>query len=100
MEVREEDAREACQNCGNIAGPVLPTVCPTCNHRDISRCPNCGSEVPRQQYVKISGDLFQCPRCQRRVRLGINPDLWKADGTLSEPVVIVEDAEGKVDGDQ
>lgn len=91
--VAEEDVGEECQNCGNIAGPVLPTVCPTCHHRDIDPCPKCGEEVPRQEYEKVSGDLFKCPRCGGRVRLHINPDLWRADRTLNEPVVVVENAE-------
>lgn len=83
-----EDPGEPCQNCGNISGPILPTVCPTCHHRDISVCPNCGEEVPRQQYEKISGDLFRCPCCHQRVRLQINPDVWRSDGTMNEPVVL------------
>ena len=89
----QEHQGEACQNCGNIAGPVLPTVCPTCHHRDIAPCPNCAQEVPRQEYEKIAGDLFRCPRCGRRVRLRINPDIWQSDGTLNEPVVVTEDAQ-------
>ncbi|MBW3540858.1 MAG: hypothetical protein KY476_11355 [Planctomycetes bacterium] len=91
--IAEEPIGEACQNCGSIAGPVLPTVCPTCGHRDIDPCPNCGSEVPRQEYAGLSGDLFQCPICHQRVRLRINPEVWKADGTLNEPVVVTEDAQ-------
>ncbi len=83
----QEDPGEPCQNCGNIAGPVLPTVCPTCNHRDISPCPNCGKQVPRQEYEIVSGDLFRCPHCCHRIRLQINPDIWRSDGTLNEPVV-------------
>ncbi len=86
IEARDEPG-EPCQNCGNIAGPVLPTVCPTCHHRDIAPCPNCGEEVPRQEYLLIAGDLFQCPRCCHRIRLQINPDIWRSDGTLNEPVV-------------
>jgi hypothetical protein len=91
--VVENEPGEACQNCGNIAGPVLPTICPTCHHRDIDPCPNCGEEVPRQEYERISGDLFRCPRCQRRVRLRINPNVWRSDGTLNQPVVFTEDAQ-------
>src|SRR4051794_34787763 len=30
---------EECANCGNVAGPVRPTVCPNCQFRDISPCP-------------------------------------------------------------
>ena len=51
-------AGEACQNCGNIAGPVLPTVCPTCHHRDIDPCPNCDEEVPRQEYERSPATSF------------------------------------------
>jgi DNA-directed RNA polymerase subunit RPC12/RpoP len=93
LSVIQEINGEACQNCGNIAGPVLPTVCPTCHHRDIDPCPNCGEEVPRQLYDEIAGDLFRCPRCGRRVRLSINPQVWRNDGTLNEPVVVTEDAQ-------
>lgn len=89
----EEVTGEACQNCGNVAGPILPTVCPTCRHRDISSCPNCGEEVPRQEYENIAGDLFKCPKCSARVRLKLNPDTFRNDGTLNEPVVIVENAQ-------
>lgn len=94
VEIAEDPIGEACQNCGNIAGPVLPTVCPTCGHRDISACPSCQEEVPRQEYEKISGDLFRCPRCQARVRLQINPDAIRSDGTLNEPVVLTVNAQG------
>ncbi len=91
ISIIEENLGEPCQNCGNIVGPVLPTICPTCNHRDIEPCPACCKEVPRQNYDKISGNLF---RCHERVRLNLNPDLWKADRTLNEPIVIVEKAAG------
>lgn len=93
LAVVDEAIGEPCQNCGNVAGPILPTVCPTCGHRDIDPCPNCGVEVARQEYVKIAGDLFRCPRCDQRVRLQINPDVWRSDGTLNEPVVVTETAQ-------
>ncbi len=96
LTIVQDLAGEACQNCGNIAGPVLPTVCPTCHHRDIDPCPNCGEEVPRQEYERISGDLFRCPRCQRHVRLRINPHVWGTDGMLNEPVVVTEAAQAYV----
>lgn len=92
VEIAEDPIGEACQNCGNVAGPVLPTVCPKCGHRDISACSNCGEEVPRQEYEKIAGSLFRCPRCQSRVRLQINPDAWRSDGSLNEPVVLTANA--------
>ena len=94
LSVVDEDVREACQNCGSRAAPVLPTVCPTCGHRDIDPCPSCQAEVPRQEYVWISGDLFRCPRCNHHLRLQINPDLLKKDGTLNEPVVVTEYVKG------
>ncbi len=30
---------EPCQNCGNVAGPILPPQCPNCGFVDISCCP-------------------------------------------------------------
>ena len=60
---------EACQNCGNIAGPILPAVCPNCGFRDISPCPNCAHDIPRQDYVRLGSNLFKCPNCEQRVRL-------------------------------
>jgi hypothetical protein len=43
VEVRavHEPVGQACQNCGNVVGPVLPTVCPNCHFRDISACAVC-----------------------------------------------------------
>jgi len=90
LSIAKEEVGEECQNCGNIAGPILPTKCPNCGHRDINACPRCDKEVSRQNYVVISGDLFECPQCHGRVRLHINTDLVKFDHTLNQPVVIVE----------
>jgi hypothetical protein len=42
---------EECANCGNVAGPVRPPVCPNCLFRDISPCPICQQEVPRESYT-------------------------------------------------
>lgn len=83
----------ACDNCGNIAGPVLPTICPTCSFRNISACPYCNHEVARQSYVPISGDLFTCPECERRVRLRFNDPLFNSSGYYNQPLVLVERAE-------
>src|SRR5208283_1763434 len=55
---------EACANCGNVASPVRPTVCPNCQFRDITPCRLCNEEVSRQSYIRISSDLFRCPRCK------------------------------------
>lgn len=93
LAIVDENVGEECQKCGKVSGPVLPTVCPACGHRDIDPCPHCGEEVPRQEYHKISGDIFECPRCRGRVRFQLNPDLWSADQTLNEPVVVVSSAE-------
>lgn len=98
VQVVEENVGEACQNCGNIPGPVLPTVCPTCGHRDISPCPHCSEEVPRQEYCPVAGELFVCPRCKGRVRMLVNPDLVRPNGSLNEPVVMVEKAEAAAHG--
>jgi hypothetical protein len=83
---------EECVNCGNVAGPVLPAVCPNCEFRDISPCPMCGEKVPRQLYSRISGDLFRCPHCHNRVRLRFNSPMFLADGNYSQPLVLVEEA--------
>ena len=83
---------EECANCGNVAGSVLPSVCPNCEFRDISPCPLCGQEVPRQQYARISGDLFRCPRCKNRVRLRFNSPMFFPDGSYNPPLVMVEEA--------
>lgn len=81
---------DACQNCGNIVGAVLPTVCPNCNFRDISPCPACNEEIPRQLYVRQGGTLFRCPNCQTRVRLRFNEPMFLPDGSYNQPHVVVE----------
>jgi hypothetical protein len=83
---------EECANCGNVAGPVLPTVCPNCQFRDISPCPICETEVPRQRYTRIVGDLFRCPHCNNRVGLRFNSPMFLPDGSYSQPLVLVEEA--------
>ncbi len=83
-----------CASCGNIAGPILPTVCPTCDFRDISPCPCCRQEVPRQSYLPVSGDLFKCPECDHRVRLQMSDPLFDSKGHYNQPLVVVERAEG------
>jgi hypothetical protein len=85
-----ETVGEACENCGNIAGPVLPTVCPNCHFRDISPCPNCRQEIPRQCYPRVQGALFQCPHCGQRVRLRFNEPMFHPDGSYNQPLVVVE----------
>lgn len=94
VEVREvsESIGQACQNCGNVVGAVLPTVCPNCQFRDISACPVCNHEVPRQNYTRIGGDLFRCPHCQGQVRLRFNEPMFLGDGTYNQPLVVVEQA--------
>lgn len=83
---------EECANCGNVAGPVLPTVCPNCQFRDISPCPVCGREVPRQSYARIAGDLFRCPNCDNRVRLRFISPMFLPDGGYNQPLVVVDEA--------
>jgi hypothetical protein len=83
---------EECANCGNVSGPVLPSVCPNCDFRDISPCPACQREVPRSQYMKISNNLFRCPRCQNQVLLRFNEPMFLSDGRYNQPIVVVEEA--------
>lgn len=92
VEVTEqhEALGQPCVNCGNIAAPVLPSVCPTCNFRDIAPCPICDHEVSRQRYRPISGNLFTCPECGGRVRLRLNSPLFKPDGSYNDPLVLVD----------
>jgi hypothetical protein len=84
---------EECANCGNVAGPVLPTVCPNCQFRDISPCPICETEVSRSRYTRISGELFLCPHCNNRVRLRFSSPMFLPDGSYNQPLVVVEEAE-------
>jgi hypothetical protein len=86
-----EPLGQECINCGNIAGPFLPTVCPSCHLRDISPCPSCGQEVSRDQYVREGGDWFRCPNCRHRVRLRFNEPVFRSDERWNEPLVIVAD---------
>lgn len=81
---------QGCQNCGNIAGPILPPVCPNCYFKDITRCAACDELVSRQLYTKISGDLFRCPKCRGRVRLHYNTPMFLPDGTYNQPLVVIE----------
>jgi DNA-directed RNA polymerase subunit RPC12/RpoP len=81
----------ACENCGNVAGPVLPTVCPNCGFRDISPCAVCKAEIPRQQYDREAGDLHRCPN-GHRVRLAFNNPMFLPDGSYNQPLVVVRDA--------
>jgi len=80
-----------CTRCGYLSGFV--TECPNCKQRDIGPCPNCRHEIPRESYEPIAGDLFICPNCRRRVRLQFN-ELDSPDRPVSEPVVLVKDAQG------
>ncbi len=80
-------------NCGNVAGPILPTVCPNCRFRDIAACPYCNEEVARQSYLPINGNVFMCPKCQHRVRLAMHDPLFNSAGYYNEPLVLVEKAE-------
>jgi hypothetical protein len=81
-----------CANCGNVSGPLQPSVCPNCQFRDISPCPICREEVSRQSYNAISGDLFLCPNCSNRVRLRFNNPMFLPDGRYNQPLVVVEKA--------
>jgi hypothetical protein len=80
-----------CTRCGYLTGFV--TVCPNCEQRDIGPCPHCRQEIPRERYESVAGDLFVCPNCRQRVRLQFN-ELDNCDRPVSEPVVLVRDAQG------
>jgi hypothetical protein len=89
VEVTRATDTDECVNCGNHPGDPLPTVCPNCKYRDISPCPSCRQEVPRQNYDTVAGDLFRCPRCNAHVRMELNPGLFDETGRLREPAVFV-----------
>jgi predicted RNA-binding Zn-ribbon protein involved in translation (DUF1610 family) len=88
-EVTGEFGQE-CVKCGNVAGDVLPSVCPNCGFRDISPCPNCRRLNDRTKYIQLEGDLFLCPTCQTRVRLHYNDPLFLVDGEYNQPLVVVQ----------
>ncbi len=94
LDVDETEVGPECVNCGNIAGPILPTICPTCRFRDISACPYCHQEVARQAYLPDEeGDLFRCPECNHRVRMQFHEPLFDNQGFYNQPLVVVEKAE-------
>ena len=80
-----------CINCGTYSDPV--TVCPNCGFRDISACPYCNQEIARQAYLPVSGDLFECPKCSRRVRFRFHDPIFDSEERYNQPLVIVEGAE-------
>lgn len=91
----EESIGEPCQDCGNIAGPVQPPVCPNCEFRDIGPCPVCGVLHSRQEYEEVRGDVCICPTrnngTRHRVRLMFNDPLILPDGRYNQPLVLVKD---------
>jgi hypothetical protein len=89
--VQDEEGTE-CVNCGDIT-PKLVTVCPTCNFRDIAPCPHCNHEIPRLEYTPVSGDLFKCPMCHKRVRLRFQDPLFDGKGYYKQPLILVVPAE-------
>src|SRR5438874_5926650 len=60
---------EECANCGNVASPMQPAVCPNCGFRDVSPCPGRAEPNPRRRYCGISSDFFRCPNSKRRLRM-------------------------------
>lgn len=89
----QEAIGEECQNCGNVAGPVLPTVCPNCLFRDISPCPSCGQEIPRKKYLALGSDLYRCPHCHTRVGMRFNDPMFLPNGDYNQPLVVVYERE-------
>ena len=79
-----------CENCGNISGLILPTICPICSFRNISPCASCRNEIPRQSYLLISGDAFQGPTCASRVQLRFHDPMYNAAGYYHQPHIIVQ----------
>lgn len=92
----EEPLGEPCANCGNIAGPIQPAVCPNCGFHEISPCPICGVQNAKAMYERIAGDLFFCPTKaadggRHRVRLLFNDPMFNPDGTYHQPLIVVSE---------
>ncbi|MDQ2730107.1 MAG: hypothetical protein M3Y56_00485 [Armatimonadota bacterium] len=81
---------QPCLKCGNIAGPALPTVCPNCQFRNISPCPACRNENPRETYTTLGGNLFRCPTCHNVVHLHYNNPMFVDDGDYNQPLVLID----------
>lgn len=94
-EVMRESAGEECVSCGNISGPVLPSVCPNCRFRDIGPCPHCGHEIPRRLYRDCGDGTHACPDCTNRVTLRLNDPLFDESGDYIQPLVLVEKPSAK-----
>jgi len=90
--VVKEDGGMECVSCGNIT-PKPRTVCPSCSFPDIEPCPHCSSEVPRAEYTPVSGNLFKCPMCHKRVRFQFQDPLFDGQGYYMQPLVLVIPAE-------
>ena len=91
--VVQQDSGPECMSCGYVNGPITSAVCPKCKFRDIAACPYCKQDVARQAYLPVSGDVFQCPMCDHRVRMRLNDPLVDATGQYNQPVVVLEEAE-------
>jgi hypothetical protein len=89
--VQDENGTE-CVNCGNIT-PEFVAECPACHFREIENCPHCNHDVARLAYIPKVGDLFQCPNCQRRVRLQFQDPLFDGNGDYKQPLIRVIVAE-------
>ncbi len=88
---------EPCASCGNVAGPVLPAICPNCGFREITPCPVCQQLNPRSSYEHVSGNLFLCPTplegARHRVRFTYNEPMFNPDGTYHQPFIVILEAE-------
>lgn len=88
-EMAQLSIADECANCGNV--PDVPcALCPSCGYRDISACPMCKSEIARQNYQTVAGNLVSCPCCGTRLQMRFNEPLWRSDGTLNAPAVVLE----------
>lgn len=84
---------DPCVNCGNIAGRSTPPVCPNCNFREISPCPNCKHDISRTEYIPVVGSVFKCPNCSDHVRLTYNEPMFDRNGDYRSPLILIERAE-------
>lgn len=92
VDVVEEGAGMECVNCRKIT-PRLASVCPLCSFRDIEPCPYCDTEVARLDYISVAGEVFECPKCHRKVRFRFTEPLSDGRGHYNQPLVLVSPAE-------
>ncbi len=92
----QEHAAPDCIQCGFPRG--VTTKCPNCGFRDITPCPACAREVPRDHYLSVAEDFFLCPHCHQQVWLGFALPANDGDASVNEPMIVVHSAADALPG--